>query len=255
MKIEYHWSDKKFPLICVTSTRLGGVSSKPYDALNLAYHVNDDPKNVMKNRELFCHELGIDTSSLVLANQVHSDRIELIEDKHAGCGAYGVDDAIPDTDAMITMSNKVSIGIMTADCVPVMIYDPFKLAIGVAHAGWKSAILMIASKTIKKMNEAFGTNPSDCIITFGASIKACCYEVSKEIISQFDTVFGVGKCTKDNKLDLPKAVELQLIDIGVKKENISSNNACTACNLGLYYSHRAENGLTGRMMSLIRLMT
>ncbi|HGJ64132.1 TPA: peptidoglycan editing factor PgeF [bacterium] len=255
MKIEYHWLDKSFPLICATSTRLGGVSPKPYNTLNLAYHVGDNPKNVMKNRELFCHELGIEASSLVLANQVHGDRVELIEDKLAGCGAYGIDDAIPNTDAMITMSNKVSIGIMTADCVPVMIYDPVKSAIGVAHAGWKSAILMIASKTIKNMNEAFGTNPSDCIVAFGASIKACCYEVGKEIISQFDAIFGVGRCTKDNNLDLPKAVEFQLIDIGVKKENISSNNVCTACNLGLYYSHRAENGVTGRMMSVMRLTT
>jgi len=254
-KINYYWSNRNFPIICATSTRLGGVSPKPYDSFNLAYHVDDAPENVAENRERFCHELGIGTSSLVLANQVHGNRVELIEDKHAGRGAYGTDDAIPDTDAMITQSHLVSIGIMTADCVPVMIYDPIRSAIGVAHAGWKGAILMIAGKTVNRMREEFGTNPSDCVVAFGASIKACCYEVSEELISRFDDAFGAGKCTKGNKLDLPKAIELQLIDVGVKKENILSDNACTACNLDLYYSYRAENGVTGRMMSVMILRT
>jgi YfiH family protein len=252
LKIEYYWSNRDYPIVCATSTRLGGISPKPYDTLNLAYHVGDDPDNVAENRRRFCHSLDIDTNSLVLAHQVHGDRIEVVEDKHAGCGAYRTSDAIPDTDAMITMSQSISIGIMTADCVPVMIYDPVRSVIGVAHAGWKSAVLMIAAKTVIKMDATYGTNPSDCMIAFGASIK-CCYEVGEEVISQFDNAFGEGKCTKGNKLDLPKAVELQLIDVGVKKENISSNSPCTACNLDLYYSHRAENGITGRMLSLIKL--
>lgn len=254
MKIDNYWFDRKYPIICATSTRLGGVSPKPYDTLNLAYHVGDDPKNVTENRKRFCQEIMIEADSLVLARQVHSDHIEIIDDSHFGCGAYGIDDAIPDTDAMITMSHNVSIGIMTADCVPVMIYDPVKSVIGVAHAGWKGAVLMIAAKTVNKMKEVFGTKTSDCMVAFGASIKACCYEVGEEVILQFDDTFGKGKCTKGNKLDLPKAVELQLIDIGIERENILSDNACTACNLGLYYSHRAENGITGRMMSVMKLI-
>lgn len=251
VKIRYCWIDKQLPVICATNTRIGGVSAKPYDTLNLAYHVSDDPTNVIENRRRFCNELGIDVNSLVLARQVHGDRIEVIEDKDAGRGSHSIEDAIPDTDAMITTSNKVSIGILTADCVPVMIFDPVRPVIGVAHAGWKGTILMIATKTVLKMKESFGTDPSDCMVALGPSIGPCCYEVGEDVISQFDKVYGVGACTKGNKLDLPRAVELQLINVGVK--NISYDGACTACNLELFYSHRAENGVTGRMMSVMSM--
>jgi len=251
VKIRYYWHDKQLPVICATSTRVGGVSTKPYDTLNLAYHVNDNPTNVTENRQRFSNELGIDVNSLVLAQQVHGDRIEIIEDKHAGRGSHCIEDAIPDTDAMITTSNKVSIGILTADCVPVMIFDPVRSAIGVAHAGWKGTILMIAAKTVLKMKEIFGTDPSDCMVALGPSIGPCCYEVGEDVISQFDNAFGVGACTKGNKLDLPRAVELQLTNVGVK--NISYDGACTACNLELFYSHRVENGVTGRMMSVMSM--
>jgi len=245
--------DKPLSIICVTSTRIGGVSPKPYDTLNLAYHVNDDIINVSENRQRFCNELGIDINSLVLARQIHGDRIEIIRDKDAGRGAFGIEDAIPDTDAMITMSKSVSIGILTADCVPVMIVDPVRLAIGVAHAGWKGTILMLPAKTILKMKESFSTDPSDCIVALGPSIGPCCYEVGEELISQFDNAFGVGKCTKKNKLDLSQAVKLQLVDVGVSVDNIVSDGHCTACNLDLFYSHRAENGTTGRMLSVMSL--
>ena len=143
IKVEHYWLDKQLPVICATSTRSGGVSSKPYESLNLAYHVNDDPINVTENRQRFCKEIGIDVNSLVLARQVHGDSIKIVESKDAGRGAYGIEDAIPDTDAMITTSKSICIGILTADCVPVMIFDPVKSAIGVAHAGWKGTILML----------------------------------------------------------------------------------------------------------------
>ena len=249
-----YWLDKQLPVICATSTRRGGVSSKPYESLNLAYHVNDNPISVTENRQRFCKEIGIDVSSLVLARQVHGDRIEIVESKDTGRGAYGIEDAIPDTDAMITTSKSISIGILTADCVPVMIFDPVKLAIGVAHAGWKGTILMLPAKTVLKMKESFGTDPSDCMVVLGPSIGFCCYEVGEELISQFDKAFGTGKCTKGNKLDLPRAVEYQLVDVGVSMDNITSEGSCTACNLNLFYSHRAENGITGRMMSIMRLL-
>jgi YfiH family protein len=248
-----YWLDKQLPVICATSTRSGGVSSKPYESLNLAYHVNDDPNNVTDNRQRFCNELGIDVNTLVLARQVHGDNIEIVESKDAGRGAYSIEDAIPDTDAMITTSKSISIGILTADCVPVMIFDPVKSAIGAVHAGWKGTILMLPAKTILKMKESFGTDPSDCMVALGPSIGHCCYEVGEELITQFDKAFGAGKCTTGNKLDLPQAVKLQLVGVGVKKDNISSNSDCTACNLDLFYSHRAENGVTGRMMSLVRM--
>ncbi|MGB9597772.1 MAG: peptidoglycan editing factor PgeF, partial [Candidatus Poribacteria bacterium] len=214
--IKYHWDNKKLPIICATSTRIGGVSQKPYNSLNLAYHVGDDPSNVAENRRRFCDKLGIDVNSLVIANQVHSDNIEIINSYQAGSGAYGTHNAIPNTDALITSSNIVSIGVLTADCVPVMIFDPKTLSIGIAHAGWKGTVLRIAQKTILKMKSAFGTDPSNCLIILGPSIMQCCYEVSDDIIAKFDVEFGASKCTIGNRLDLHNAIRIQLIEAGVK---------------------------------------
>jgi len=254
LKIRYHWDNKRLPIICATSTRIGGISPNPYNSLNLAYHVGDDPKNVAENRKRFCQKLGIDVNSLVVANQVHGDNIEIIESDQAGSGAYGTNDAISSTDALITASNAVSICVMTADCVPVMIFDPKTPSIGIAHAGWKGAVLRIVQKTVLKMKSVFGTQPSDCIVMLGPSIMPCCYEVNDDIIAKFDDEFGISTCTDGKRLDLHRAVKIQLIEAGIKSENISSDQTCTACNLNLFYSHRAENGITGRMMSLIKLL-
>ncbi len=249
--IKYNWNKKNLPLLSVVSTRIGGVSLKPYHELNMGYHVGDDPKRVAENRRIFCKTIGIKLDSLVLAQQVHGDKIMVVNEKHAGCGAYDFESGLPDTDALITNSNSIAIGILTADCVPVMLFDPIKKVIGVSHAGWKGSLLRIAAKTVLKMNEIYGTEPSDCLASIGPCICKNCYEVSDIIIEQFENTFNYKTKNKENKLDLPHIIRIQLNEIGVK--DISSMELCTACNLNLFYSHRAENGHTGRMISLLKL--
>lgn len=242
------------------STRIGGVSLPPYRALNLAYHVGDAPKAIAENRRRYCDALGIDINSLVVTQQVHGSSIAVVDSSQAGCGAHSHEDAIPDMDAMITTSRCVVLAVLTADCVPVLIVDPVGKAIGVAHAGWRGTLSLIAARTILEMRDTFGTKPADCLITLGPAICSCCYTVGKDIISQFHHTFGPEPCIARNKLDLHRAVEIQLIDAGVEKHNISSMEArhavpaCTACNLAMFYSHRAEGGRTGRMMSVIKLI-
>jgi copper oxidase (laccase) domain-containing protein len=110
------------------------------------------------------------------------------------------------------------------------------------------------------MRDTFGTKPADCLVALGASIGSCCYVVGEDLIARFRHEFGPEPCIAENRLDLRRAVEIQLIDAGVEKRNISSVEAgnsaslCTACNLDLFYSHRAEGGRTGRMMSVIKLI-
>lgn len=249
--IKYNWKKCNLPLISVISTRIGGVSLKPYHELNVSYHVGDDHKRVTENRKIFCKAIGIELDSLVLAQQAHSDKIMVVDESHAGCGVYDYESGLPNTDAIITNSNSIAIGILTADCVPVMLFDPIKKVIGVAHAGWKGSLLKIAEKTVLKMKEVYGTKPSDCLSALGPCIGKCCYEVSNNIIEQFKNSFGYESKNDENKLDLLQIIKMQLIDIGVK--DISSMELCTACNLNLFYSHRAENGHTGRMISLLKL--
>jgi len=246
-------------ITAAVSTRIGGVSLPPYHTLNLAYHVGDAPDAVAENRRRFCDALGINLDSLVIAQQIHGDTIAVVDSSQAGRGAHSHEDAIPDTDGMITASRSVALGVLTADCVPVMIFDPVAEAVGVAHAGWRGALSRIAAKAVLKMRDAFGTKPAECLIAFGPSIGSCCYEVGEDVIAQFRHEFGPEICIAENRLDLHRVVEIQLIDAGVDKHNISFVEAghsasCTACNLDLLYSHRAENGRTGRMMSVIKLI-
>ncbi len=236
------------------STRIGGVSQPPYYSLNLAYHVGDAHEMVAENRQRLCDALSIELDSLVVSQQVHGDRIAVIDDSLTGRGSRSHADAIPDTDGMITRSRSATLAVLTADCVPVLVVDPVKRAIGVAHAGWKGTIRMIAAKTVLKMKDAFGTEPADCLAAIGASIGPCCYEVGEDLISQFQQTFGPETCVEGNKLDLRRAVEIQLIDVGVERHNISCEELCTACNRDLFYSYRAEGGRTGRMMSVIKLV-
>ena len=244
-------SFEKLGFATFISTRIGGVSKAPYRALNLAYHVGESSDSVTENRQRLCATLHIDMPSLVLCQQVHGDNVEVVDDSWAGRGAYGHADAIADTDAMVTGSNSIALGILTADCVPVVVVDPVKMAFGIAHAGWRGTLNMIASNTISAMSNAFGTEPSDCLAAFGPSIGPCCYEVGSEVFTQFQSAFGPSVCTREQHVDLKAALRSQLQKTGIKPGNILSEELCTACNTDLFYSYRAEKGNTGRMMTVV----
>lgn len=234
------------------STRVGGVSQHPYNTLNLAYHVRDVPDAVAENRRRFCGILGVDVGSLVIAQQVHGNKIAVVDESHAGRGAYRHEDALEGMDGMVTRSASVTLAVLTADCVPVLVVDPINRAVGIAHAGWRGALLMIATKIVMKMREVFGTEARNCVAALGPSISLCCYTVGEEVISQFQNTFGLKAGIVKDRLDLQQAVKAQLIDAGVN--SIFVEEACTACNRDLFFSHRAEGGRTGRMMSVVRLV-
>lgn len=253
MHIKYYWQEKGFQVVCLTTTRKGGVSKAPYDELNMSYKVGDSQEDVTINRQYLCKQIGITLDCLVLGKQVHGTDISVVTEADAGRGARDFDSAIPSTDALITISTSVAIGVLTADCVPVMIYDPVKHSAGIAHAGWKGTLNKIAAKTVLKMQEIFGSDPKDCFVALGPCIGPCCYNVEKSLTEAFRETFGDEVRESNETLDLAKAVEIQLLSIGVKRERIYSENICTSCHRELFYSHRAENGTTGRMMSLIKL--
>jgi YfiH family protein len=154
---------------------------------------------------------------------------------------------------MITASRSIVLAVLTADCVPVLILDPIRKAIGIAHAGWRGMLRAIASGTILKMRDTFGTEPADCLVALGPSIGPCCYTVGADVSAQFQHAFGSAVCDAENRIDLREAARIQLAGVGVEEHNISSIGACTACNLALFYSYRAEGGRTGRMMSVISI--
>ena len=245
-------------LIHGISTRLGGKSKSPFATLNLGLHIGDEADTVWYNRQEFCSAVGISAEKMVTADQVHGDNIAVVTVGDAGRGAKHYSEAIGGTDALITNVPGIPLMLFFADCVPVLIFDPIKKAIGISHAGWKGTVSKIAQKTVLALSSQYGTRPSDCLAVIGPSIGPCCYEVDEAVMSRLraeftywqDLVTPVGDRWK---LDLWETNKRQLIDIGVKSDNVEKSSVCTACNTSIFFSHRAEAGRTGRLGAVIAL--
>ena len=241
------------------TTRLGGVSNAPYSSLNLGPKTKDTPEAIRSNTEKLCEAIGVDFEALVVSDQVHEDQIYIVTEEDKGKGFERERD-YKDIDALITNVPGIPLISYYADCVPLYIVDPVKRVVALAHAGWKGTVLKIGNKTVKKMMEVYGSRVEDIIVVIGPSIGLCCYEVDKGVISRFNTnftdassfVFPKGK----NKymLDLWAANSIALKDIGIKDRNIVISRLCTGCGTDLFFSHRMEGPLTGRMASIIQLI-
>jgi len=230
-------------LVALQTTRHGGISPKPFDSLNLGTNTADDPSNILLNRQLLCRRIGIDPSSLVTAGQVHGVKI-----LHATTGGH-----YSGFDAFITKQQDIFLGILTADCFPVLIYDHKNKAAGAAHAGWKGTAKNIAGMTIEAMKQQFGTSPSDCRIWIGTGISGREYEVGREVAFRFDSKY-LAPARKDRfLLDLASVNLDQMLDTGIPPASIESSPFCTVRNNSTFFSYRKESGTTGRLLSLIGL--
>lgn len=227
--------------------------SFPYQG-SLALHTGEEQYSIIQNRNQIVSVLGVAKGyDFIVANQTHSDHIEvIIEDQSRGW--ENSDDAIADCDALITNQKGVILTIQTADCVPILLFDPQKEVIAAIHAGWKGTSQKIAYKTVQKMQEVFGCDPKDIIAAIAPSIGRCCYEVGQEVASHF---FDYPR-TFDQKgdkfmLDLPLANQIHLLNAGLVQENIHMSGICTACEVETFFSYRKEQGCSGRFMSMIGL--
>lgn len=198
----------------------------------------------MKNREKALNSLNHHSDSVFDLYQVHSTKVVVTNRPLHSNESHEKADAI--------LTNKVDISLMMrfADCVPILLFDVIKRAIGLVHAGWVGTVDMIARKTVLDMMKYFGTKPSDLITAIGPSIGPDHYEVGDNVIDRVESSFGVMSdqflLNRAGKtyLDLWKANEYILRDIGVNKIEISE--ICTSCHLDDWYSHRGEHGKTGR---------
>jgi len=189
-------------------------------------------------------QCGLDIPQVFWRKQIHGDDII--------CAGGQVPSAkgCPDADAYITDQKKFPIAIRTADCVPVFIFDPVRRAMGLAHAGWKGTHKAIAAKTAQKMQEKYSSQCYNLKVVLGPSIRACCYKVGPE----FRTYFPSHVSEKNGHLyaDMIAANRDQLLQTGVKKENIIDSGICTCCHKD-YFSFRRDGSKAGRMISLMML--
>jgi YfiH family protein len=268
------------------STRTGG-SSKTYggNALNLGFTDHDMGAAVESNRLANCFALtnegrmGLASRSssknvwpLVTVRQIHSDLIHCVSQ---------VSREPLSGDGLVTNVPEILIGILTADCLPVILADAKNRAVGVFHAGWRGTAKRIVEKGVGEMRRCFGTRPGDLRAAIGPGIRGCCYQVGSEVHTAFESQFGYADAlfreTKERDeihekypllfltarapghselpkqifLDLAEANRRQLLNAGVAEKNIANLGFCTSCRVDAFFSHRKEKGVTGRMMAAV----
>lgn len=229
-------------VIAGQSTRLGGISPAPYSSLNLGMSVNDQNENVLKNRELFFEALRLPYGHLVVSKQIHGNAVFV-----------ATQPATPEGfDALITNKSDIFLAISIADCTPILIYDTRNEAVAAIHAGWKGTVSEIVKCTLQKMQEEYGTQGQDCQAYIGACIGYSNFEVGEEVAQHFDSNFKRFDSNKQKWfIDLKAANKQRLLDFGVISQNIEVSPYCTFQDEKLFFSHRRDKGLTGRMMAVI----
>lgn len=249
--ITYYSSPKfeGFPgLVHAFLGRTGGVSSGRLAALNMGRMEEDGHENLNENKRRVAKAFGIRTGKLFTVSQIHSDRVVVIDNA----------DTVPEeaktleADAIISNIKGIAIGVLTADCVPILMFDPKNEVIAAAHAGWKGTAQKIAMKAVKKMVERFGSRPEEIIAAVGPAIGSCCYSVDDDVAMAVGYLDRAAVRKESGwRLDLPKANLIQLQEMGITDMDVS--NICTSCSTDLFYSHRGEKGKTGRQFSFISL--
>jgi polyphenol oxidase len=259
------------------STRQGGFS-KAYggNALNLGFGAGDSRMNVERNRRSLRSALGSDRRyrewPMVNLRQIHSDIIRPISE---------IPESVLSGDGLITELPTIFLAVLAADCLPLILADTKRRAVGVFHAGWRGTLKRIAEKGAGEMQRSFGTRPHELRAAIGPSIRGCCYEVGCEVKEAFEAQFSyAGKLFRESKesntlerkypslfpaaltrgqpqpggrvfLDLAESNRRQLLAAGIPPENISDVAMCTSCRADLFFSHRRDDGVTGRMMAVV----
>ncbi len=231
-------------------TRLGGASAPPFDTLNLGHTVGDDLAAVEENHERAFAALGLRREQVVSPYQVHGTHVRLVGQAHTGTTQ-------PATDGLLTATPGVALLLRFADCVPILIFDPTRRAVAMIHSGWKSTVENIAAAAVEAFVRHARSQPEDLWAGIGPAIGPCCYEVGQEMVQTISRVkpqrAGVLQQRNGRSyLDLPGLVQAQLTAAGIKK--IVASGICTACHTEEWFSHRAENGRTGRFGALVMLV-
>jgi len=237
------------------TSRKGGVSTGAYASLNFGGRNDDASEKVSRNRESVFGALGFDDPIAVFPEQVHEDKIACVRRTDIVASRNMI---FPDTDAVITRERNIILTSMHADCIPVYLFDPINKVIGMVHAGWRGTKLAIGAKTAKKMVEDLGAEYACIKAAIGPGISICCFEVEQGTYDEFkETTENIDEFTVKNpdgkyNIDLKALNIAQLKAIGVN--DIVVSDYCTVCESELFYSHRRENGVTGRMGAGIGLL-
>ncbi|MGH9173570.1 MAG: peptidoglycan editing factor PgeF [Vicinamibacterales bacterium] len=230
---------------------------------DIGHSPTTNAEEIEHNRSVFLAAAGVASTDLVVSRQTHSSNVACVTANDRGRGLYPLFDGVPDTDAMVTDDPTVALGIITADCVPILLYDPHRHALGLAHAGWRGSVNSIAAETVRAMSETFGSQPSEIVAGIGPSIGPCCYEVGADVLDDWasagvrDASRAVIKVESGYHFNLWAANRRVLIEAGVPDRQIEYSAICVRCERERFFSHRATRQLAatpGRNLMVAQLL-
>jgi len=260
------WGRQHSRITAGFTSRQGGAGQAPYESLNCAFHVGDDPLAVLRNREILTEQLGFRPEDLTCGEQTHGIHIAVVDRESRGRGSRDRSTAFSDTDGLLTDVPGVLLTSFYADCVPLYFYDPMRSVVGLAHAGWKGTVAEIAAAMVSRMGKVFGSIPQDIHAAIGPSIGECCYEVNDHVMEHVHRLeaglaaeadsskplYSKSEANDDKSmLNLKELNRRIMIKAGILPTHIECTTWCTSCNPHLFFSYRKENGITGRMASWI----
>jgi len=251
-------------IVHFSTTRGGGKSEGIYQSLNLGFHSGDEESHVQANREVLSNALQIKPEQLVFAVQTHSASIAKINSEALSWTDEIRRENLNETDALITNEPNICITVKTADCIPVLLYDPQHKAAAAIHAGWRGTVGRIVIRTIEAMKQEYGTQPENLIAGIGPGIGPTVYQVGPEVVQIVHEQLGENHgliqyySAKDNApktpyLNLWKANYIQLLESGIPEENNEVAELCTFSHPEDFYSARRDGAATGRLATGIMI--
>lgn len=225
------------------SERTGGVSQAPFTSLNMGGSTHDDPACVAENRRRFMAALGAEdlVGRIIRPAQVHGDTVALITDEQAPVPTWVTEEGC---DAVVCTAPGVVPMLVFADCVPVVLVTRGGFA--VIHSGWRGTFAEISLKSARMLMEATGRAPHEVCAYIGPHIGAAAYEVSADLAQTFSERFGAGVVPTERHLDLSAAIIASLAKAGIEPDQVNDCGLCTATLTSRFFSHRVEQGRTGR---------
>lgn len=240
------------------STRLGGVSTGDTGTMNLGFAREENKENVRENYRRIAAAIGFDPDRLVMTHQTHTRNVRIVREQDAGSG-FAKERPYRDVDGLVTDAAGITLACFSADCVPVLVWDPEHPAVGCAHSGWRGTVADIAGEVIRIMGKEYGSQPAKMKAAIGPSICQSCYEVSEDVIEVFAETYDpflheklfYRKENGKYQLNLWEAVRQNLLRAGLNEEHISLPDLCTHCNPAFLFSHRTLHGRQGNLAAFI----
>ena len=240
-------------VVAFSSTRHGGCSKGNYAAFNINRYCGDDEEDIRKNREALCRLLGIGDDRLVMPHQVHETKVAKIDKRIMALNAIDRHEALEGVDALMTNLKGVCIGVSTADCIPVLLYDKAHQAVCAIHAGWRGTLKRIVTEAVEAMTEAYGTQPQQLVAQIGPGIHLDSFEVGDEVYDAFAQegfdMSAISVRKEKWHIDLPECNRLQLVDASLLPQNIKVSPVCTFQQATDYFSARRLGINSGRIFT------